>query len=143
MLLFICFFDFINCKDCHFNTSHVTVYQGTDGGLRLNEPHFNTSHVTVYPSRFSSSHSDNSYFNTSHVTVYLRQVCPACLLLLISIHLMLLFIQSTACRRIEKRVFQYISCYCLSYLSASDIHWLVISIHLMLLFIICRTTRKK
>ena len=48
---------------------------------------------------------------------------------------MLLFIQSTACRRIEKRVFQYISCYCLSYLSASDIHWLVISIHLMLLFI--------
>ena len=56
----------------------------------------------------------NQYFNTSHVTVYqgLSVINKQCLL--ISIHLMLLFIKEGLCISCRRKTFQYISCYCLS-----------------------------
>ena len=53
------------------------------------------------------------YFNTSHVTVYPDSLINA----------------------VESFIFQYISCYCLSFRSTGRVLWLYISIHLMLLFI--------
>ena len=54
------------------------------------------------------------YFNTSHVTVYpLHQSGNPCRLL-ISIHLMLLFIGDMETVKQTSHTFQYISCYCLS-----------------------------
>ena len=53
------------------------------------------------------------HFNTSHVTVYL----------------------SDCCCTTQRNIFQYISCYCLSYKCFFGNVWYIISIHLMLLFI--------
>ena len=77
-------------------------------------------------------------FNTSHVTVYLLPQLFRLLTVLISIHLMLLFIQPPICILLCKSSFQYISCYCLS--SWRPVHSFSheISIHLMLLFICFR-----
>ena len=62
------------------------------------------------------------YFNTSHVTVYpLHQSGNPCRLL-ISIHLMLLFIGVTTVVSALDNEFQYISCYCLSYRSGLEIY---------------------
>ena len=99
-----------------------------------------------------------SYFNTSHVTVYLPQNLHTLFHLRISIHLMLLFIRVTTGFNGFNRVFQYISCYCLSLLAVVKVprfrhfntshvtvyhsqrilvHYVLqISIHLMLLFIL-------
>ena len=89
-------------------------------------------------------------FNTSHVTVYRSRELNTPLFLLISIHLMLLFIaffrlDQVTCLNfnivISHRnltlpfLFQYISCYCLSSLSLCAWSPFCISIHLMLLFI--------
>ena len=74
---------------------------------------FNTSHVTVYQ-RQGSRFVGERHFNTSHVTVYQKGVLLVKCSIIISIHLMLLFI---TCRG---------SC------TRSDLR---ISIHLMLLFI--------
>ena len=57
---------------------------------------------------------DRQYFNTSHVTVYLHR---------------------TKLILVLQNLFQYISCYCLSLLSALTPASIHISIHLMLLFI--------
>ena len=53
----------------------------------------------------------------------------------ISIHLMLLFIRHRWWIKTKFPLFQYISCYCLSYQSFHQAHLNHISIHLMLLFI--------
>ena len=95
-------------------------------------------------------------FNTSHVTVYLllsvrlllfalfQYISCYCLsslanliplAYLISIHLMLLFIDGDATRALMTQKFQYISCYCLSTMFYLSLLNLQISIHLMLLFI--------
>ena len=111
----------INMQHAYFNTSHVTVYRN----LQFNSKqyscisihlmllfilsvsilafvcgNFNTSHVTVYPLIPRFSWSVPSYFNTSHVTVYLFQ-CN---------------------KSISFYTFQYISCYCLSFLYLFCIH---------------------
>ena len=54
---------------------------------------FNTSHVTVYPELFSDHIRHHQYFNTSHVTVY----------------------QFFGMDIAKPGIFQYISCYCLSF----------------------------
>ena len=143
------------CMD--FNTSHVTVYLYSGYKVKNDIGDFNTSHVTVYPfanlfastvpafqyiSCYCLSLSDHltigktTYFNTSHVTVYLYYLSPCIPIYLISIHLMLLFIDlfdiSPLCstsisihlmllfiniffpKFFRKLIFQYISCYCLS-----------------------------
>ena len=53
-------------------------------------------------------------FNTSHVTVYLQHLPQVLLSMLISIHLMLLFIGFNKEGIMRLCKFQYISCYCLS-----------------------------
>ena len=98
----------------HFNTSHVTVYLYVLRHTKSPAMHFNTSHVTVYRSNHLPTLSRNSYFNTSHVTVYLRLLCRLHTEYRISIHLMLLFILSSAILHKDCTSFQYISCYCLS-----------------------------
>ena len=97
----------------YFNTSHVTVYHIThycvqwSFGISIHlmllfiEPHlcpylskkyFNTSHVTVYHRWNFTKQCRNTYFNTSHVTVYPSIPVFPNLGMIISIHLMLLFI---------------------------------------------------
>ena len=75
-----------------FNTSHVTLYQYPNSESELVEFRFNTSHVTLYRNK-PGIHPDS---------------------ILVSIHLMLLFIMFEWVHCNYKRKFQYISCYSLS-----------------------------
>ena len=99
-----------------------------------------------------------SSFNTSHVTLYLRAEAPRTIRGMVSIHLMLLFIENGKWLHLPMESFQYISCYSLSPLprmhtirlesfntSHVTLYLLLmdgalrnhfVSIHLMLLFII-------
>ena len=99
-------------------------------------------------------------FNTSHVTVYRYHSTSFFFATFISIHLMLLFIKEQKAEEIYLKLFQYISCYCLSHFlllvqmqlfNFNTSHVTVyldsnhvlncpsnISIHLMLLFIVCQ-----
>ena len=101
--------------DCCFNTSHVTLYRVLEIRLTLNRPKF--QYISCYSlSYFSLSIFNSSMgFNTSHVTLYhcyaFSHVPTS---VLVSIHLMLLFIFL-----MELRVLSIFS----------------VSIHLMLLFI--------
>ena len=75
---------------------------------------FNTSHVTVYQWLQLRLNTKLIDFNTSHVTVYQQQrLCYWCICF-ISIHLMLLFIYLQDYNSDMSKIFQYISCYCLS-----------------------------
>ena len=76
--------------------------------------HFNTSHVIVYLWTEKTAISEQTYFNTSHVIVYQGLTFVINFLILISIHLMLLFIESAFGVYGDNNAFQYISCYCLS-----------------------------
>ena len=146
----------ISVPEHYFNTSHVTVYhqyhaeawrcisisihlmllfiagaspgKGTDIQISIHlmllfigikmlpvrsKTYFNTSHVTVYPLQFTHMNWNGNDFNTSHVTVY----------------------QEEARTLTGYKLFQYISCYCLSCSGwRTNVHK-HISIHLMLLFI--------
>ena len=75
---------------------------------------FNTSHVTLYQSKHSQRLKVHSRFNTSHVTLYQGHIWGISWKILVSIHLMLLFIPA---------------------LFKTFLKLLVVSIHLMLLFI--------
>ena len=141
-----------------FNTSHVTLYRcgccmgsGVDKFQYIScyslsraadektfiQSSFNTSHVTLYRNQNIWKTLDITSFNTSHVTLY---PCPAEHIkrtYFVSIHLMLLFIQS------EKDFF--LGCINVSIhlmllfirLSGRKTHFVnSVSIHLMLLFII-------
>ena len=75
---------------------------------------FNTSHVTLY-------HDDGTFvcewadgFNTSHVTLYQDPEDPDHRFIVVSIHLMLLFIGHAQIQNAFNILFQYISCYSLS-----------------------------
>ena len=74
-------------------------------------------------------------FNTSHVTVYQQAREYHWKESVVSIHLMLLFIVITVTASADKRMFQYISCYCLSQSCKNLKLSGCVSIHLMLLFI--------
>ena len=63
----------------------------------------------------ATSGRSSSHFNTSHVTVYLCTLWFLMIHYLISIHLMLLFIQFVYGITVGTALFQYISCYCLSF----------------------------
>ena len=118
-----------------FNTSHVTLYPLWLNFRRLSQKSFNTSHVTLYrcPNRTHSGHYGR--FNTSHVTLYPmeRRIAEtvnkfqyiSCYSLsqslqflrldpVVSIHLMLLFIDGMSGDAEIGASFQYISCYSLS-----------------------------
>ena len=92
MLLFICNAPTLRCKSQDFNTSHVTLYPVLDSGVL---------------------HQRNC-FNTSHVTLYLRAEAPRTIRGMVSIHLMLLFIENGKWLHLPMESFQYISCYSLS-----------------------------
>ena len=97
-----------------FNTSHVTLYLPASHPLKLFLRRFNTSHVTLYQSKHSQRLKVHSRFNTSHVTLYQGHIWGISWKILVSIHLMLLFIPA---------------------LFKTFLKLLVVSIHLMLLFI--------
>ena len=82
--------------------------------FRFLQLHFNTSHVTVYRLNQQDLYSNEEYFNTSHVTVYPNADVPISATAVISIHLMLLFINIGHGVYYGIYLFQYISCYCLS-----------------------------
>ena len=75
-------------------------------------------------------------FNTSHVTVYQKDKCRRKRRRLISIHLMLRFIDFSTGKVKVLHKFQYISCYGLSLPGLYYKNRLHISIHLMLRFIL-------
>ena len=97
--------------------------------------YFNTSHVTVYRMGWCSGKI------SSDISIHLMLLFIACSSLYygtdtrISIHLMLLFITSDVNDNVLPKLFQYISCYCLSNPAVYNIAHIHISIHLMLLFI--------
>ena len=139
--------------------------------------HFNTSHVVVYPfsiivpsviskfqyisccclsSMLKTICNSSMHFNTSHVVVYLIPRIWFIITSVISIHLMLLFINSSLNNSVRGHyfntshvvvypykannahsllTFQYISCCCLSKTHVFSPIFNLISIHLMLLFI--------
>ena len=97
-----------------FNTSHVTLYPNPVVGdplmpefqyiscyslspffvrIRSTDYCFNTSHVTLYLETLDLEIWRKKSFNTSHVTLYRYSLYPWSQLLIVSIHLMLLFIQ--------------------------------------------------
>ena len=107
----------------------------TNWDLIFTNTSFNTSHVTLYRFRkiFHKRKSQFQYiscyslsivlhclqfriprFNTSHVTLYLRCSWFWINLNVVSIHLMLLFINDKGKFNGSKKQFQYISCYSLS-----------------------------
>ena len=98
---------------CHFNTSHVTVYQPPEDTCPWCVANFNTSHVTVYPSSASNPPPNNSF---QYISCYClsRSYHSLFYSIFISIHLMLLFIQTHLFLCSNLFWFQYISCYCLS-----------------------------
>ena len=74
-------------------------------------------------------------FNTSHVTLYQGSKIPLSGCQTVSIHLMLLFIENVSHEEYEELLFQYISCYSLSFPIVRHSIICLVSIHLMLLFI--------
>ena len=118
-----------------FTTSHVTVYLCYIALAPLSQLHFNTSHVTVYRELKSS------YFTSLIISIHLMllfigwNVSFSVSSHKISIHLMLLFIVVFDLRSCPNVGFQYISCYCLSASVSHAFSVIIISIHLMLLFI--------
>ena len=112
MLLFIITLPTTSISFNYFNTSHVTVYQF----FRFQHPKKNVISIhlmLLFIITFIGILPIDFHFNTSHVTVYPDR----------------LFEQPTI------SLFQYISCYCLSFSSISITALICISIHLMLLFI--------
>ena len=77
---------------------------------------FNTSHVTVYLYFHLQDQLSQVDFNTSHVTVYQYFLLRIHQKTHISIHLMLLFIRNVEKLKNSEIEFQYISCYCLSWI---------------------------
>ena len=119
----------------YFNTSHVTVYR-RDSLNQKSSIIISIHLMLLFIGSVEPQFVIDRYFNTSHVTVYQPQCYQHQSLYLISIHLMLLFILSSdrihlclpsisihlmllfifmsILLSIKKRIFQYISCYCLS-----------------------------
>ena len=140
-----------------FNTSHVTLYQGRSRKRgkeipfqyiscyslsimrrRMQKPiqSFNTSHVTLYRSNSVSSNLlSNVSIHLMLLFIHCRCSCGS-YAVCVSIHLMLLFIRKSTQPIKIFTLFQYISCYSLSWKSWAGTYriWNV-SIHLMLLFI--------
>ena len=77
----------------------------------------------------------NPNSNTSHVIVYQDLEWNRAIDLCIQIHLMLLFIYYDGYKWMDKYLFKYISCYCLSDSRLISGKCYIIQIHLMLLFI--------
>ena len=126
-----------NCwSSIRFNTSHVTLYPGPDFyGSRENRvsihlmllfiASYSASRNLPIPFQYISCYSlsKNSLlmqvwrklrFNTSHVTLYRKTYFACRCRLLVSIHLMLLFISFKLLNVRVADSFQYISCYSLS-----------------------------
>ena len=113
MLLFIYISEHDSGVNKNFNTSHVTVYLPEDYKL---ESVYEFQYISCYCLSIGIPNVNKwSYnFNTSHVTVYQILVTSDEYALLISIHLMLLFIKQNEKLYDLLERFQYISCYCLS-----------------------------
>ena len=75
---------------------------------------FNTSHVTLYHIHKDLNIGNLCCFNTSHVTLYRTPCFKVQHIILVSIHLMLLFIYGDGEFYVNTIQFQYISCYSLS-----------------------------
>ena len=113
----------------------MLLFIGNEYTILLLPVSFNTSHVTLYPMKIVFYWKLEASFNTSHVTLYLLVSSfwvsfpwfqyISCYSLsntsirfppvkMVSIHLMLLFIEGTLQDGNVKEGFQYISCYSLS-----------------------------
>ena len=118
-----------------FNTSHVTLYLMPLSFQIKYLKCFNTSHVTLYQCGYVLATTVHGFqyiscyslskerktrltipvsFNTSHVTLYPGGIQRSDYGLIVSIHLMLLFIFVKCASDAVMRTFQYISCYSLS-----------------------------
>ena len=98
----------------NFKTSHVIVYQRLWITACKWIFYFKTSHVIVYHSKITLSGCNFNNFKTSHVIVYQDRLNWQHVTLIISKHLMLLFINVPSAKGGHVIIFQNISCYCLS-----------------------------
>ena len=135
MLLFICSYRHRLSQNLVFQ--YISCYCLSNQRARGQSTllYFNTSHVTVYRLLFYPCYFSFLNFNTSHVTVYLYPNGIFVVRIIISIHLMLLFINISACLFLIFRYFNtsHVTVYRI-YPLASSVST-EISIHLMLLFI--------
>ena len=118
-----------------FNTSHVTLYRLMQNSYQATSPfqyiscyslslpltgfrcwllRFNTSHVTLY--RVSESDTFRTLWTFQYISCYSlsKKSCIHICCFMVSIHLMLLFIDIVNVRMDKPKKFQYISCYSLS-----------------------------
>ena len=99
-----------------FNTSHVTLYHFCIQTIKRLLHRFNTSHVTLY--RFNTIFFCLGFDVSIHLMLlFIRRLRSSAgrQSLLVSIHLMLLFIIVQISEKGGEIVFQYISCYSLSF----------------------------
>ena len=147
-----------------FNTSHVAIYLIYICCSCVVDISFNTSHVAIYLCQDNPKGTYILGFNTSHVAIYplpLRQIFSR---ILVSIHLMLLFIETKIYIWREKGGFNtshvaiyptltYNTLHCIPSFNTSHVAiyqdsenksqlCIQVSIHLMLLFIGTKSNRK-
>ena len=96
-----------------FNTSHVTLYPYIVSrkieGLRF-------QYISCYSLSFSDSYQDTGYCVSIHLMLlFIWAFCPETSACRVSIHLMLLFIGGWRMLKEKLVMFQYISCYSLSF----------------------------
>ena len=114
MLFFIRLLSSPDLEKMRFNTSHVILYREKAFGFRQSR-RFNTSHVILYQRSGNACCTDGIRFNTSHVILYRTSSKSG-------FHLLSMF-QYISCYSLSaisaasmaaSAVFQYISCYSLS-----------------------------
>ena len=106
-------------------------------------PSFNTSHVVIYPSCTSTPFVCLLGFNTSHVVIYLSAFRSASIEGRVSIHLMLLFINTeSGVISLFNKVSIHLMLLFIQKEMTTRFDGINVSIHLMLLFIRCVSLEK-
>ena len=135
MLLFIKMIRLERANVMHFNTSHVTVYQKALFGI--SQPSNISIHLMLlFIFLIRTPHTFIANFNTSHVTVYHYPGFFCSALRKFQYISCYCLSRITLSQLLKSSSFQYISCYCLSTCFYNARAYIYISIHLMLLFIV-------
>ena len=118
-----------------FNTSHVVVYRMCRVERKRKLDCFNTSHVVVYLIHCLVNYVNKKCFNTSHVVVYRKQIPHWETVFLVSIHLMLQFIENELAELKKAPSFNTSHVVVYPMLLPHFLKCFMVSIHLMLQFI--------
>ena len=116
ILLFISTASSANRRAASFNTSHVTLYLRGSWRMWREDGSFNTSHVTLYQQLQEVYDDMDERFNTSHVTLYLLiNYLKEFWNYGFNTSHVTLYLSNHAGPKSSIALFQYISCYSLSW----------------------------